>query len=146
MDPISVGLLLALAGGAGDALGRDAWSGLRALVRRPFRHGSGAVDAPQLGEAELEELERAPTDRTAAQALSTALAARADADPNDLADLQRWHEQARRVRFEEGDVRNMISGGTFYGPVVQGRDFPGASFVTGPPADHPAPRTPPAQG
>ncbi|MFB7462772.1 hypothetical protein ACFCZ1_04585 [Streptomyces sp. NPDC056224] len=104
------------------------------------------MDEPQPGEEELAELEQAPADPAAARALSAALAARAAADPNDLAELQRWHEQARRLRFEGGTVRNTISGGTFYGPVAQGGDFSRGSFTAGPPPDGPAPRTPPAQG
>lgn len=42
MEPVSVGLLAALAGGAGGELGRQVWAALSALVRRPFRRDEGA--------------------------------------------------------------------------------------------------------
>jgi hypothetical protein len=39
LEPISMGLLAALAGGAGGELGRQAWAGLSALVRPlPIAH------------------------------------------------------------------------------------------------------------
>ena len=137
MDPVSVTLLLALAGGAGGEVGRQAWAGLSALVRRPFRHGhDDSPDTPAVGsgEAELARLEEAPADPARAQALSTALAARAALDADFRNDLQQWHEQAKPVRTGDGDVHNTISGGAFHGPVVQGRDFSGISFTTPPPA------------
>ncbi|MDX6758755.1 hypothetical protein SIN09_04685 [Streptomyces sp. F8] len=45
MDPVSVGLLVALAGGVAGEVGRQAWAGLGALVRRPF--GRGGEQAPR---------------------------------------------------------------------------------------------------
>ncbi|MFD8696419.1 hypothetical protein [Kitasatospora purpeofusca] len=117
MEPIAVGLLAALAGGDGGEVGRHAWEGLGALVRRP--NGDGA------GEAELVALERAPGDVARAHALSTALAVRAALEPEFRAELVHWQEQARSFRTGEGSVRNEISGGTFHGTVSiqQGRDF-----------------------
>lgn len=56
MDPISVALLGALAGGAGGELGGQAWTGLTALVRRPFTRGqdeSAQAPAVSSGETEL---------------------------------------------------------------------------------------------
>ena len=38
VDPVSVGLLVALADGVGGELGRQVWAGLGAVVLRPFRH------------------------------------------------------------------------------------------------------------
>ncbi|MET7296410.1 hypothetical protein ABZS79_30600 [Streptomyces griseoloalbus] len=145
MDPISVGLLAALAGGVGGEVGRQAWAGLSALVRRPFRNGQETEDASAVssGEVELAELERAPADPTRAQALSTALAVRAALESDFRAGLERWHEQAKLVRTGDGEVHNTISGGTFHGPTLQGRDFSGASFTTPPPT---APGAPSAQG
>ncbi|NYI03862.1 hypothetical protein [Allostreptomyces psammosilenae] len=138
MDPVSVGLLAALAGGAGGEIGRQAWAGLSALVRRPLRGGQDAEDVDDVaavssGEVELAELERAPADSARAQALSTALAVRAAVDADFHAGLERWRELARLVRTGDGEARNTISGGTFHGPVLQGRDFSGTSFTTPPP-------------
>ncbi|MEV5972304.1 hypothetical protein [Streptomyces sp. NPDC051921] len=142
MDPIAVGLLAALAGGAGGELGRQAWAGLGALVRRPFGRGDRA-DPPEPvvspGVAELDLLAQDPDDPERAQALSTALAVRAAVDPEFGAGLETWHRQAHRVRSGEGDVHNHISGGSLYGPVLQGRDFSGLTFTLSP-----SPALPPA--
>ncbi|MFD3622848.1 hypothetical protein ACFWWT_48685 [Streptomyces sp. NPDC058676] len=151
MDPISVALLAALAGGAGGEIGRQAWAGLSALVRRPFRRGqdeSPDVPAVSSGETELAELEEAPADPARAQALSTALAVRATLDTDFHSGLQRWHEQAKLVRTGDGEVHNTISGGTFHGPALQGRDFSNVSFTTPhlPPPAAPGSGTPPTQG
>ncbi|MGM9336205.1 hypothetical protein [Streptomyces murinus] len=134
-----MGLLTALAGGAGGELGRQAWTGLGELVRRPFRRG-GAVgpegsapegSAPEgSGEAELARLARDPGDAAAARALSVVLHRRAAADAEFEERLRRWDEAARRVSLTGGDVHNSISGGTFSAPVIQGRDFTGTTFGT----------------
>ncbi|MFD4509414.1 hypothetical protein [Streptomyces sp. NPDC058457] len=140
MDPVSVGLLAALAGGAGGEIGRQLWAGLSALVHRPFRQrDSGQGDAISSGETELAALVRAPGDAARAQALSTALAVRAALDPDFGTDLQEWHEEAQLVRTG-GEVHNEISGGTFHGTVQQGRDFSGLTLTSPPPAT--GPRTP----
>ncbi|MEV5957013.1 hypothetical protein AB0M11_25145 [Streptomyces sp. NPDC051987] len=140
MDPVSIGLLAALAGGAGGEIGRQSWAGLSALVRRPLRHQDNGQDgAVSSGETELAGLARAPGDAARAQALSTALAVRAALDPDFRTDLRRWHEEAQRVHTG-GEVHNEISGGTFHGPVQQGRDFSGLALTSPPPA--PGPRTP----
>ncbi|MFD9864821.1 hypothetical protein [Streptomyces alboflavus] len=142
MDPISVGLLVALADGAGGELGRQVWAGLSALVRRPFgRVGGGQVPAVSSGEAELVRLAEDPGDQGRAQALSTVLAVRAAVDEDVRARLTAWQEQATLVRTGDGAVTNTVSGGTQHGPVVQGRDFSHLSFTTAPP---PAP--PPSCG
>lgn len=136
MDPISVALLAALAGGAGGELGRQAWTGLTTLVRRPFTRGQDeSVQAPAVssGQTELVRLQETPGDVARAQALSTALAVRAVVDSEFSSGLQQWHEQAKLVRTGDGDVHNTISGGTQHGPVLQGRDFSGLSFTTTPP-------------
>lgn len=136
MNPVSVRLLAALASGAGGETGRQAWAGLSALVRRPFRGGHDTEDAAAMGsgEVELAQLERAPTDRAPARALSTALAVRAALDANFSADLEQWHQQARLALTGNGTVHSTISGGTFSGPTLQGRDFSGISFIAAPPA------------
>ncbi|GAB1340221.1 hypothetical protein ACE1SV_68110 [Streptomyces sp. E-15] len=134
MDPISVTLLGALAGGAGGELGRQAWAGLTALVRRPLegdRDASGRAPAAGSGEAELVRLREAPGDVARAQALSTALAVRAALDTEFSAALREWRAGAERV--PTGDNRNTVSGGTQYGPVVQGHTFSHVSFTTSAP-------------
>ncbi|WP_405626138.1 hypothetical protein OG933_07710 [Streptomyces sp. NBC_00016] len=139
MEPISVALLAALAGGAGGEAGRQAWATLSELVRRPFRRdgngdgdedGDGNTGAPTAGSAEPELVRLAahPDDAALARALSTALAVRAAADAEFRAGLVRWHQLAGSPHT--GDVHNEISGGTFNSPVLQGRDYSGLSFTT----------------
>ncbi|MFG3291584.1 hypothetical protein ACGF3G_22590 [Streptomyces sp. NPDC048179] len=133
MDPISAGLLTALAGGAGGELGRQVWAGLGALVRRPFQRDAdgGQRPATRPGEAELARLEERPADPMRAQALSAALTMRSAADMDFHARLQQWLTQATAlVHSVDGETCNEISGGTFHGPVLQGRDFSGVSFTT----------------
>ncbi|MFB6839909.1 hypothetical protein [Streptomyces sp. NPDC056361] len=137
MDPVSVGLLMALAGGAGGELGRQTWTGLGALVRRPFGRGGGGDGAAARevgsGEAELEALVQAPDDEGRAHALSTALAVRADRDTDFRDGLDAWRERARQVVVSDGGtVNNTVSGGTQTGPVLQGRDFSGVTFTAAP--------------
>ncbi|QNP69556.1 hypothetical protein IAG44_08925 [Streptomyces roseirectus] len=119
MDPVSVALLAALAGGVGGEAGREAWQGLVALVRRPFRRGeSGDVSS---GEAELDALAAAPGDETRAHVLSTALAVRAALDAEFRRELEEWRQRAERAR-DSGGTYNTISGGTFHGMVIQSRN------------------------
>jgi hypothetical protein len=140
MDPISVMLLAALAGGAGGEMGRQAWAGLTALVRRPFRRSQDI--AVSSGEVELARLERAPADPVRGQTLSTALAERAAVDAEFRSGLEQWHEQARLVRTGDGDAHNQISGGTFNALVQQGRDFSGTSSTTNLQPSAPLPTAP----
>ncbi|MFF2436664.1 hypothetical protein ACFVU4_21215 [Streptomyces sp. NPDC058107] len=138
MDPVSVGLLVALAGGAGGEVGRQAWVGLSALVRRPFRpDSSGQAPVVSSGEAELVRLAGDPSDQGRAQALSTALAVRVAVDEDFRTGLAAWQEQAKLVRTGDGAVTNTVSGGTQHGPVVQGRDFSQLTFTTAPPPPAP---------
>ncbi|MGW3151938.1 hypothetical protein ACWDG1_46610 [Streptomyces sp. NPDC001177] len=151
MDPVSVALLAALAGGAGGEAGRQAWVGLAALVRRPFQRGDADAPVVSSGEAELARLEEAPADQARAQALSTALAVRAALDADFHSSLEGWHAQARLVRTGDGTVTNTISGGTFNGLHFMGRDYSGLSFTTPPAATQPgdgdgATGLPPARG
>ena len=139
MDPVTIGAVLAsIAGGAGGALGGQLWAGLSALVRRPFRRAhapAGSTAALPGGEAELAALEQSPADERRAVALAEVLVARADADNEFREALQVWWEQASQIQIS-GDVTNTISGGTFSGPVLQGRDFSGLTF--GSPAPSPS--------
>ncbi|MFF3612757.1 hypothetical protein [Streptomyces sp. NPDC002580] len=132
MDPVSVGLLAALAGGAGGEVGQQAWAGLSALVRRrPFHRDSGGqTPTVSSGEAELVHLAADPDDQSRAQALSTALAVRAAVDGDFRTQLAVWLEQAKLVRTGDGAVTNTISGGAQSGPVLQGRDFSQLAFTT----------------
>lgn len=134
MDPVSVGLLASLAGGAGGEVGRQVWAGLTALVRRPFHRGDDRAGGPVPGEDELVRLQQAPGDGTRAHALSTALAVRAALDPDFATALTAWHEQAKLVRTGDGTVNNTISGGSYYAPVIMGRDFSNSTFTSPPPA------------
>ncbi|TQF05488.1 hypothetical protein E6W39_28705 [Kitasatospora acidiphila] len=113
MDPVSVGLLVALAGGAGGEMGKSAWSGLSALVRKPFhRGGNSADDQFSSGENELALLNQAPDDTARAQALSTALAVRSALDSEFRAELNAWHAEAQQVPLIQiRDVHNTVSGG-----------------------------------
>ncbi|MET9295295.1 hypothetical protein [Streptomyces sp. NPDC003077] len=168
VDPVLTALLPALVGGAGGAVGRQAWETLTALVRRPFRGrertggddrtgnepepgGHGEADEPEVrtgepeartGEAELTALARDPDDRERARQLARVLTERAAADPEFARDLASWQRDAARLlRTGEGDVHSDVTGGS-HGAVVQGRDFHGPMhFGTTPP---PAPgRRPP---
>lgn len=149
MDPATIGAVLAaVAGGAGGALGAQVWDAVGALVRRPFgrsragRDNTGGNDiaAVSSGEAELAALAQAPADQRRAMALAEALVGRAEADRSFAADLSAWWEQARRF-LVIGNVSNTVSGGTQYGPVLQGRDFTSLAFgvpAAAPPAETPA--------
>ncbi|MFD4371121.1 hypothetical protein [Streptomyces sp. NPDC058486] len=139
MDPITAAALAALAGGIGSEAGRNAWLGLAALVRRPFRRGSAQAEAVEdgapaisSGELEVAALESAPADPVRAQALATALGVRAALDAEFRARLDEWWHEARTA--EGGTVHNSI-GGTVNGTVVQGRDSSHFTFhMTRPPA------------
>lgn len=138
MDPVTIGAVLAaIAGGAGGTLGGQLWAGLSELLRRPFRqpHAAGdtSVTLPS-GETELAALEHVPADERRAIALAEVLIARAGADSEFRTALTAWWEQASLLHIG-GDVTNTVSGGTFYGPVLQGRDFRGLTF--GAPAGQP---------
>ncbi|MEH0417624.1 hypothetical protein [Streptomyces sp. B21-083] len=153
MDPISVTLLAALAGGLGGEAGRQAWQGLTALVRRPFHRGGTDGDptviipAVSSGEPELTALVQAPNDTARAQALSTALAVRAVLDGEFARHLEEWSRHARQTGERDGVVHNEISGGTYHNsPVIQGRDISGVTFNAPPPhhrTSPPPPETPP---
>jgi hypothetical protein len=143
MDPITVAAVLtAVVTGVSETLGGQLWAGVVALVRRPLRGRKGlAGELPTagLGEAELTALQGAPGDRQKAVALAETLLARASADAEFQQALHQWWEQAAPVREKIGDATNSISGGTFNGPVLQGRDFSNLTFQAAP-APAPAPR------
>ncbi|MFJ9945542.1 hypothetical protein [Streptomyces erythrochromogenes] len=138
MDPVSVALLAALAGGVAGEVGRQTWASLSALVRRPFNRGGGQAPAISSGEVELTRLAAEPGNEGRAHALSTALAVRAAVDEDFRAGLAAWQQQAALVRTEDGAVTNLISGGTLNGPVLQGRDFTNPVFNASPPPPSPS--------
>jgi hypothetical protein len=132
MDPITLGaVLLAVVTGVSEALGSQLWAGVTSLIRRPLRRkttpGGNAAPVPS-GEAELAALQQAPGDQQKAVALAEVLLARADADDGFRQALVSWWGQAEPVRASIGTVTNTISGGTQYGPVLQGRDFSNITF------------------
>jgi hypothetical protein len=136
MDPVSVALLGALAGGAGGEAGRQAWAGLTNLVRRPFGGRSASAPAASNSEVELVRLMQDPANQERAHALSTALAVRAALDGGFAAALQEWHSEAQALQVHTGSpVNNTVSGGTFYGPHFMGRDFSGFTLNAAPPLD-----------
>ncbi len=136
MDPVTVGaVLLAVATGVSEALGGQLWAGVVSLIRRPLHGGkerSGQLPAARSGEAELAALQRSPDDQQKAVALAEVLLARATGDPGFERALHEWWEQATPVREKTGSVTNTITGGTFSGPVLQGRDFSNLTFGTPP--------------
>ncbi|WP_282205007.1 hypothetical protein [Kitasatospora fiedleri] len=136
MDPISLGLLAALAGGAGGELGKQCWNGLTALVRRPFQHAAAA--SVSSGEAELAALERDPQNTELAGRLNSALAVRAALEPEFGPALERWHRQAEAAL--SGDtLHNVINGGTFSGITIQGKVHGGIHQHQYQPQQAPAP-------
>ncbi len=142
MDAVTIATVLAaIAGGAGGALGSQAWAGLSALVRRPVRRdraADGATAPLPSGSAELTALDQVPTDEGRAVALAEVLITRADGDGEFRKALDTWWEQASQILIS-GEVTNTVSGGIQYGPVLQGRDFSGLTFGSpaGPPPGPP---------
>jgi hypothetical protein len=141
VDPVTVGaVLLAVATGVSEALGGQLWAGVVSLVRRPQRgrnEQAGEVPAVRSGDAELIALQGSPGDQRKALALAEVLLTRAGADPGFDQALREWWEQAEPVREKTGNVTNTISGGTFSGPVLQGRDFSDLTFGAAAPPAHP---------
>ncbi|MGW1813516.1 hypothetical protein ACWCQM_08075 [Streptomyces sp. NPDC002125] len=131
MDSITAAALAALAGSAGSEAGRQAWVGLTALVRRPFRRGPvpepDEAGEPRVstGELELAALQEDSTDPNRSQALATALHVRAALDEEFRLRLDEWW---RRAQAAGGEAHNSVSGGTQNGPVIQGRDFSDLTF------------------
>ena len=100
MDSISIAaVLVAVVGGAGGALGSQAWTELSALVRRPFRHVRASDDDTATlsgGSAEFAALQDSPADEQRAVALAEVLVARADIDSEFRDALQAWWNRPPR--------------------------------------------------
>jgi hypothetical protein len=139
MDPVTVGaVLLAIVTGVSEATGSRLWAGVVALVRRPLR-GNKAPGGQEVvsGATELAALQQSPAGQDQAVALARVLLARAAADGEFDREFQQWWQQAEPVRASLGNVTNTISGGTQYGPVLQGRDFTDLTFHSCPPTRPP---------
>jgi hypothetical protein len=136
MDPVTLGaVLLAVVTGISEALSGQLWYGVVSLVRRqghPNKTSGGDAAAVPSGEAELAALQQAPDDQQRAVALAEVLLARADADEGFRQALMSWWEETEPIRAGIGNVTNTISGGTQYGPVLQGRNFSNLSFGASP--------------
>jgi hypothetical protein len=129
MNPVQIAAVLAaLASGVGGAIGAQLWDGVGALVVRPLGRAR-ARSAAAHGAAEWAALQQSPADQGRALALAEALVARAQGDVPFRQALEAWWRQATQV-VQGGTAVNTITGGTFNGPVVQGRDFTGLTFVS----------------
>lgn len=140
MEPLSVTMLLALAGGMGGAAGTEAWERLSNLVRRPFHRGAEGTTADRTpdiasGVRELHTLRSLP-EPTAAQALLVALRRRAAVDAEFNQGLAEWESEVRLLRTGDGEVSNVVSGGR-QGQVLQARDIVGPVTFGGPPGRDP---------
>jgi hypothetical protein len=148
MDPVLMSsVLMAVVTGVSEALGGQLWSGVISLVRRPSRSReaiSSPAEAITSGEVELAALQEAPGDRQKALALAEVLLARAEVDAGFERALHEWWEQTEPVRERIASVTNTVSGGTQYGPVLQGRDFSNLSFGVPPIQPASQPRDPDA--
>jgi hypothetical protein len=138
MEPISLGLLMALVGGAGGEMGKQAWTKLAALVRRPSHRSTTAgypaeIGTTNTGETELTALEHAPDNEALAEALLQALALRAAHNPDFKADLQAWHDQAHLISITNQNTKAhvVLHDATFNAPTVVGRDFSGPIYLSG---------------
>jgi len=140
MDPVTLAaVLVAVVTGASEVLSGQLLTGLVSLVRRPWHRKTAAADRAALppGEAELTALQQSPGDEHKAAVLAEVLLARAQADAGFGRALQEWWVHAEPVRANLADVTNTVSGGTQYGPVLQGRDFTNLTF--GAPTPPPTP-------
>ncbi|GGX34602.1 hypothetical protein [Streptomyces lomondensis] len=116
MEPITAGLLVALASGTAGAAGEQIWASLRDLVTR---------GRSRSGEDEPAVPAEPPRTQDRAGQLAALLNERAGQDPDFAAALEIWRRRAdAEVAARSGDVHNEISGGT-QGTVIQGRDFHG---------------------
>ncbi|MET7647929.1 hypothetical protein ABZS83_30715 [Streptomyces sp. NPDC005426] len=139
MEPISAIILAALAGGLAGEAGRETWTALAELVRRPLRRGradeqDGGAEVSS-GEAELVRLAESPTNHERAQQLSTALAVRSALDSDFRAHLDQWVPRARQAHEAaqpQASVTNVFSAQEQNAPVFQARDIHNLSIPYGP--------------
>ncbi|WP_327750009.1 hypothetical protein [Streptomyces europaeiscabiei] len=114
---------------ATDAAHGSLWEALRGLVRRPAPGDSA--------EPELAAFEESPADPRLARALIAALVQRAAQEAAFGAALERWGDIAEDEGGRVGRVTNTISGGTFQGSVIQGRDIHGVNVFNAQPRGGP---------
>jgi len=127
VDPVTMSLLLAVAGGAGGAMGDQIWSGLGALAKRPFHRGGGKTPALAAGSAppaesgaeEWAALATNPRDQAAAGRLAESLTAHAAVDGEFSRALTAWSTVASQEYPQVNIVHNQISDSTVYGTVIQ---------------------------
>ncbi|CAL9580040.1 hypothetical protein [Streptomyces sp. enrichment culture] len=117
MEPITAGLLVALASGTAGAAGEQIWASLRELVTR--RGGPSGAEEPQVPAVPPSSEERAGR-------LAALLNERAAQDADFAAALEIWRRRADAevTAAGTGDVTNSITGGRQQ-TVIQGRDFHG---------------------
>ncbi|WP_416980281.1 hypothetical protein [Streptomyces sp. T028] len=89
------------------------------------------------GEHELTALARDPADGTRAHALSTALAVRAALDPDFGRDLEEWLLRAAETQARKATTANVITGGNYNAPVIQGGSISGITFPESEPPPFP---------
>jgi hypothetical protein len=132
MDPVTVSaVLLAIISGVSGEAGAKLWDGLRRMISRPPRTSlseTSALTVQSDGARELAALEQGTPTQQEALALANALLKRADADVSFRQDLEAWWSHASQINITAGDTDSTITGGTQYGPVLQGRDFSGLTF------------------
>ncbi|MFB6521218.1 hypothetical protein [Streptomyces sp. NPDC056401] len=128
MEPILIqpGLLMRI---AADAARNVLWRRLQRLVR------SSATG--ESAEPELAAFEESPTDPRLARELIGALIRLSAQDPEFSTALEEWGEMAEDQSGRAGSVTNTISGGTFHGSVIQGRDFHGVNIFNASPGTGP---------
>ena len=140
MNPITLGTtLLAVITGTSEALSGQLWKQIISLIHRPRQHETSGDNQRTVspGEPELTALQQSPHDQQKAIALAEVLVARARGDVSFERALHAWWVRAEPFRAGVGSVTNIISGGTQYGPVVQGQKF--GSLTFGVTASPPAP-------
>ncbi|WLW53333.1 hypothetical protein [Streptomyces sp. YU58] len=130
MEPITAGLLVALASGTAGAMGEQLWASLRDLVLR--RRDEAATSG---GEGEVVLPAEPPSSEERARHLAELLNRRAAQDPDFADALERWRREAddrtgNTAPAPAGDVHNVISGGT-QNTVIQARDIHGSINLGG---------------
>ncbi|MFD8403186.1 hypothetical protein [Streptomyces anulatus] len=123
VDPISEGLLMAMAGGAAGSAGQQIWHALRGLVGRREPAAGGAPPQSSV-EGELTLLEQRPDDIERARSLAVALRGRAEQDPAFATALARLLVEGERAHRTPGAASFEISGGTQHS-VVQAQNVHG---------------------
>lgn len=130
MEPITAGLLVALASGTAGAMGEQLWASLRDLALR--RRGEAATAGE---EGELVLPAEPPRGEERARQLAEVLNRRAEQDPDFADALDIWRREAAdrtgaTAPAPVGDVHNVISGGT-QNTVIQARDIHGSINLGG---------------